>query len=1171
MAVACALPAFAQVTGRVSGSVNDASGAAVPGAAVNLYLAGGAKPVLSTKTTHEGLFTFTAVRPEFYDLAVEAAGFVKYTLRGVKVDPARETAVTAIKLELPAVVQSVEVTGSVETVQTGNAEISATVSTEQVRRLPVLDRDPLALIQTQAGVTYNGRSDTVINGQRTSYANVTFDGVNIQDNYIRDNALDYVPNMLLLDEVAEMTVSTSNTNASVGGGSAQVTFVSRAGTNDFHGAGYWYNRNSKFAANGWFENRDGVARPFLNQNQLGGSIGGPIRKDKLFFYTNYEVYRQRHQEAVQRTILTADARQGIFTYLDRNGNAQKVNLLRSIGIDPTMQGLIAGIPGPEKINNFDSGDSTPDRLRNTAGYSFLQRDNRTRDNWLGRGDYHLSTQHVFTGSFMWNRDNMDRYDYDNSFDPVPRVSNINHSNLLSTAWRWTPGPTLTNELRFGFNLAPGEFPTTQQFGSAIIDGMIFSNPVSTSQPQGRYTNTWVLADNATWIRGGHTLQYGFQWQRITAESFDSWGIVPTYYLGIGEGNEGVDSRMLPGIRSQDLTAADDFLATMAGYITEYDQFFNVTSRDSGYVPGARFLRHYNLPEYAFYVQDKWKVLPRVAVTLGLRYTLYGIAEERDALQLQPVIRDNDPVRTLLSNSTLDYAGSAAGRPLYRRDRNNFAPNIGLAWDVFGNGRTAFRAGYSISHVNDQALLAGNGIAELNAGLLGESYDSGLEAMIRTGLPRIPTPDFKVPRTFADNYDEDPSTAFGLVNPNLRTPYVQQWTLGLQQEIKGSIVEVRYVGNHSVGGLRAFDYNQVIIRENGFLEDFNRARRNGFLALASTGVFNPAYNSSIAGSQPLTVFPRLSRNALTSNTYRNLIESGQVGELAASYQINGANGPVDFFPNPVALGADYLTNYSHSTYNALQAEVRRRTRGGLDYQFNYTFAKVLSDSAGVSQSRLEHFLDLANPKLERARADFDITHVFKGNAIYELPWLKRGRWSRLGGWSVSGIMTWQSGPPFSVVSGRGTLNRASGSRSANNMANTTLDKAQLDDLFRLRMTGDGPYFVAASAIGRDGRAVASDREAPFAGQVFFHPEPGTVGGLQRRMFSGPWAFNLDFGIHKRTQITERHSIELRMEGTNILNHATFYVGDQNINSVSFGRIGDTFYEPRVIQFGMYYRF
>jgi hypothetical protein len=230
--------------------------------------------------------------------------------------------------------------------------------------------------------------------------------------------------------------------------------------------------------------------------------------------------------------------------------------------------------------------------------------------------------------------------------------------------------------------------------------------------------------------------------------------------------------------------------------------------------------------------------------------------------------------------------------------------------------------------------------------------------------------------------------------------------------------------------------------------------------------------------------------------------------------------------------------------------------------------VLSDSAGTSQSRLEHFLDLANPKIERARADFDLTHAIKANAVYDLP--IRHRW--LGGWAVSGIMTYQSGAPFSILSQRGTLNRSTGTRSDSNTADTTLNKAQLDDLLQFRMTGNGPYFVAASAINpKDGRAVAPDGEAPFAGQVFFHPGPGTVGGLQRRMFSGPWTFNMDFGILKKTRITERQSVELRMEATNVFNHAAFAVHDQAIGSVNFGRITDTYTWPRIVQFGLYYRF
>jgi hypothetical protein len=168
------------------------------------------------------------------------------------------------------------------------------------------------------------------------------------------------------------------------------------------------------------------------------------------------------------------------------------------------------------------------------------------------------------------------------------------------------------------------------------------------------------------------------------------------------------------------------------------------------------------------------------------------------------------------------------------------------------------------------------------------------------------------------------------------------------------------------------------------------------------------------------------------------------------------------------------------------------------------------------------------------------------------------------------MIWQSGGPFSILSARDTLNRTN--RSTNNTANTTLNKSQLDDLLQFRMTGTGPLIVANSALGRDGRAVAADGAAPFSGQVFFNPGAGTIGALQRRMFSGPWDFDVNMSLIKRTQITERQSIVLRMDAQNIFNHPSFWVGtDQNINSTQFGRITSNFYDRRLFQFGLFYAF
>jgi hypothetical protein len=1176
---------WAQDTGRITGSVLDPSGAVVPKAAISVLLHGGTTPAATTQSNSAGLFTVEELRPILYDLTVEATGFEKYRLENIKVNPSRDTDLSAITLQLASTATSVDVTaGGAETVQTTSTEISTTVTNEQISRLPVGDRNPMAFVATQAGVAPT-QYETTINGQRSSFSNVTLDGINIQDNYIRTGGLDYQPNLLLLDQVQEFTVVTSNQGSAASGGASQVNLSTPSGTNQFHGDLLWQNRNSALAANDWFNNQDGVHLPTLNLNQAGGSLGGPIKRDKIFFYVNYEAYRLRNQVAEDATILTQDARNGIFTYRDTTGVIRKSNILNIVGLsqDPTMAAQLAQVPGPQFINNYRVGDSQPGQLLNTAGYSYLVRNDRDRDNATGRLDYALSPKNSFTSTLAWNRDTVDRPDVGVGYESVSPFQNNDARKFFSFAWRWNPKPNFTNEFRGGFNFAPATFEYNGTLPSYLIGGTIYSSPQpainSSILNQGRDTRTWSTMDNATWIRGRHALKFGFSQQGVHVRTYDYTGVVPIDSVGITSSNQSGNllySSDLPKVSAADLNTANLLLASLAGLLDNAAVTYNVTNKTSGFVTGAPYLRHFTYNNVALYGQDEWKATRRLTVTAGLRWDYYTPVNEVDSLELQPQLVNGDARTTLLSNATLNYTGNSVGRPFYNKDLNNFAPNVGFAWDVFGNGKTSMRAGYSVAYVTDEAISVTEGFTSANPGLQSFLYQPNLSGFMSTNRPSLLAPPFQVPLTFADGYAQNPAVAYGMIDPGLRTPYVQQWSYSLQHEIKGTIIEARYVGNHATKLLRGFDYNQENIQSNGFLGDFIKAQQNGYLALAARGVFNPAYNPLIPGSQPLPVFAKLYRGGELSNqTFQQLIQQGEAGELAYQYQVYGLNGSLNFFPNPNALETDFVTNYSNSVYDSLQLEVRHRFHNGLEFQANYVWSKWLSDAAGTDQYRYEPFLDINNPSIERARVPTDLPQQFKANYAYELPFgeghrINKPGWNRfLSGWMTSGNITWISGNPVSVYSGRGTFLREA--FSGTNEADTNLTFPQLENLTQFRMTSSGPYFIAASAIGPDGRGVAPDGQAPFPGQVFFNPGPGQIGTLQKRLFTGPNVFAMDAALSKTTKFTERVSAELRLEALNVFNHPTFAIFAQNINSPQFGQVASTATAARELQLGLRVRF
>ena len=542
---------------------------------------------------------------------------------------------------------------------------------------------------------------------------------------------------------------------------------------------------------------------------------------------------------------------------------------------------------------------------------------------------------------------------------------------------------------------------------------------------------------------------------------------------------------------------------------------------------------------------------------------------------------NNDVRTSLLNPTtrLDFIGGPSGRKFYRADKNNFAPNLGFAWDPFGTGRTSVRGGYMISFPNDNLIATVQTTLGANAGLRSFTTLPNQTATL-ADRPIIPTPPYKVPRTFADNYALSPRSSAGIAMPGLVTPYVQQWNVSVEREVAGVLISARYIGNKGSDLLRMVDYNQVIYDADGFLADFKRAQANGAAAEAATGHYNPSFNADIPGSQPLTVFPRLAAGGqLTNFNVINLIRTGQVGELASTYQISGGNGDVNFFPNPDLVNAVVATNGGSSHYNGLQLEATRRVRDGLQMQFSYTYGKSMANNRGTSAANLEPLLDNANPQVEYARTPFDIRHAFKANYYYELPYGPGKPWSGnrvlnhlLGNWALSGIWTYTSGSPFSILSGYGTVNTQQISFLTNtaSIEGTTLSnlKPLTSGVYR---TGDKLYFVSPALLNTDGRATSQAGAPDFAGQAFYNPGAGQLGNLPRRAFSGPWNFGWDMSAIKTLQFGERHRLELHFDFFNVFNHPTFNLGVSNINQPTFGQLTSMRTIPRQIQIGAYYRF
>ena len=1167
--------------GRLAGTVFDDTGGALPGVTVTLQNAPTGQ-TQTTATTEAGAFLFPQVQPGVYTVTLVLAGFRTATFTDLDIHVGVERSLTA-RLEVGPLTEAVTVRAGGSLVQTTTPEVTQTVVQRQIADLPLNGRNPIELIRLQAGVPgILNRTTTAINGGRPTWTQLTLDGINIQDNFIRTNALDFVPNRPTADTVSELTITTAVPGAEAAGGATTVRLTTPSGTNSFRGNVFGFNRSNTRGSNSFFNKRSGLPTPELTRNQFGATLGGPIVRNRLFFYGYFEGFRLRTQVTQNSVIpLHDDLLRGAFRYVGADGQVRAADVLRlsGLGLDPLVQrDILARVPASRLVNNFDVGNSAEARRLNTAGYRFLQRSLTDRNQSGLRVDYEATPAHRFEANYAWFREIDDRSDLDEIHErPVVFTESTVHRYV--GAWRWSRS-TMTNEVRAGGNLTPAAFESGEEFGAALYGVPLVTGPVATFQPQGRDTRTHQYSHTGSWLLGRHELQFGGHLQQIRVHAYDSSGGRPDVAFGFSAAAPAavqLTAAQFPGgISAADLTAANAWLALLSGTIGSVGQTFRVRDRRSGFVGGPPSDANYSLRNTAVFLQDHWRWKPNVTVRAGLKWEYYSPLREDDNLGLLPVL-DGRPVRDVL----LDPRGrvSFVDGGFYGRDLNNVGPSIGFAWDPFSTGRTAVRGGYSLTFVNEETITVGINAASANAGLEADAILANLYAPLAGGIPVVPTPAFARVRTYADQLDVSLTSAAFAIDPDIRQPQVHQVSAGISHELPWYFAgEARYVGTFGRGLWRGIDLNQTNPR-GAFQEDFLRARTNGFLAMEATGAFNPAFNPAIAGSRALTVIPRFGGGFLTNATVRSLIQTGQVAALADLYTTSA--GPAIaalaremFLPNPGIYVADLIDNGGFTDYHALQLELRRPLRGGVLGQVNYTLADTRANSFGTSQARFEPFLDNARPELNVGRSPFHVTHAVNANVIAELPfgegrrWLNRGRvWDMVaGGWQAGAIVHWQSGSPISLLARRGTFNRTG--RSGVQTPHSRLTARDIRKLLGVREVGGTLYWIDPRVIDPGtGRAVGPDTltsAAGFDGQVFFNPMAGDVGALELLAFDGPAQFLLDLTIAKRVRLWNRTALQIRADVFNLFDTVNFFVGDYDVNSPTFGRISETNTDPRIVQ-------
>ncbi len=973
--------AFSQVnTARIDGVVTDPTGASVPAAEVTVTNVATGQTI-RTSTNDKGEYAVPSMQAATYRVSVSKPGFKVAAVDGIVLN-AGVPATANVVLEVGQTTETVEVSAGAEIVQATSATVSSTIGGRQLFELPFATRNAVELLVTQPGVQTptNPRSSSV-NGLPRGSLNVTIDGMNTQDNMLKssDGFFSYI--YPTVDSLEELTVSSSAAGAdSSGQGAAQIKFVTKGGTNAFHGGGFYQLRQTGWNANYYFNNRDGLPRDVVKLTQRGFHVGGPIWKEKAFFFVNYEQYKLPGTKSYSRTVLTDSARSGIYTYCPSSSTSTACvgnpSLLRTVNVynlagaagfpstpDPILQKTYSDIAA-----TTSAGTVTPRTVSNNdfnrVNLNYQPDGNQMRHFFTSRLDYNATSNHHV--SFVYNFDK-----YDSTPDFLNNVvaafpgsgtvlgSNVNtgqRSNRFAgtISVRSQLGSHVTNEWRGGLNggtvlffdaINPGLYSPWRGYRPIFAFGL--SSVTTATSAQRRNSPVKEIADNVYMIHGSHQFSFGGSFTQINSfQQIAGTDAMPSISFGAATGDPiftGAGAPFVtasfPGATSTQVNEARDLYVALTGRVSAITRNLSLDEETKKYASVAKTDRN-RMREYGLYIQDTWRAARNLTVNLGLRWEKQGAYENLNGLYSRVGLESLWGVSGV---GNLFAPGVLKGQePVFTSSNGNayttpsiWAPSIGLAWQVpkmsgflgkiFGDheGASVIRGGYSISTVREGQNLfiniwGSNQGASQTASVSPSTTpaDFGPAGSVLFRDPTLPT------RSGLLTSPTFPipaqfSTSVNDFLPNLGLGYVQSWNIGWQRELgKNMVMEARFVGNHGVHLWRQYDLNEINTVENGFLNEFKVAQNN--LRIARGGnIYNATSNNFGNQGLPGQAAVPIMQKAIGNTT----------DQTTATYLMLGQAGSS---ANSIATNATRMANLKSAGYPVNMFVVNPTVAGGGAY-------------------------------------------------------------------------------------------------------------------------------------------------------------------------------------------------------------------------------------------------